>query len=76
MLLTHFVVRILPVGMMVLSAGVVYAQNYPNTFIRIVTTQAGSGNDFTARVIAPAISGGQAGVVHMNNDACNAANRG
>ena len=52
---------------MVLSAGVVYAQNYPNTFIRIVTTQAGSGNDFTARVIAPAISGGLGQQVIVDN---------
>jgi PTS system mannose-specific IIA component len=29
-----------------------------------------------AAVTAKAISGGQAGVVHMNTDACNAANRG
>ena len=29
-----------------------------------------------ASVTAKAISGGQAGVVHMNSDACNAANRG
>jgi len=30
-------------------------QNFPNRFIRIITTEAGSGNDFTARVLAQAL---------------------
>ena len=57
MLLSCFVVSIFPVGLMVVSAGVVFSQNYPNKPIRLVTSQPGGGSDFTARIIAQGISG-------------------
>ena len=37
--------------------GAVTAQNYPIKPIRIVTTEAGSGTDFGARMVAQCISG-------------------
>ena len=40
-----------------LSAGPAFTQNYPSKPIRIVTSPAGGGNDFPARLIARAISG-------------------
>jgi tripartite-type tricarboxylate transporter receptor subunit TctC len=47
----------LSVGMMVLGAGVVSGQEYPNKPIRIVTTAPGGGGDFVSRIIAEGISG-------------------
>src|SRR3990170_2013725 len=41
-----------PVGLMVLGAGAVSAQNYPNKPIRIVTAAPGSNNDWGARLVA------------------------
>ena len=57
MLLSRFVVGMLSVGLVVLSAGVVSGQDYPNKVIRIVTAAAGGGSDFNARQIAQGISG-------------------
>ena len=37
-------------------AGVAYAQDYPTRPIRIVTATPGGGNDYLARIIAPALS--------------------
>lgn len=53
----HFAVRIVAAGVLVLSAGMVCGQSYPTKTIRIVTTEAGSGTDFGARLIAQGISG-------------------
>ena len=41
----------------VLRAGMVAGQDYPNKPVRIVTAAAGGGSDFTARLIAQGISG-------------------
>ena len=41
-----------PVGLMVLGAGAVFGQNYPNKPIRIVTAAPGSNNDWGARLVA------------------------
>ena len=57
MLIPRFVVWIFAVGMMVLSAGAVFAQDYPNKVIRIVATGAGSFPDVVARLIAQALTG-------------------
>lgn len=57
MLPWRFVAGMLSVGLMMLGAGVVFGQDYPNKTIRIVTATAGGGSDFTARIIAQGISG-------------------
>ena len=56
MLLSRFVVGILSAGMMVLGAGVVSSQDYPNKPIRIISPPVGGGGDFVARLIAQGIS--------------------
>ena len=57
MLRSHFVAGMLSVGMLVLGAGVVGGQNYPNKPIRIVTSPQGGASDYVARVVAEGISG-------------------
>ncbi|MBI3939178.1 MAG: tripartite tricarboxylate transporter substrate binding protein [Betaproteobacteria bacterium] len=57
MMLPRFSVWIFSVGMMVLAAGVVSGQAYPNKPIRIVAPEAGGGGDFAARLIALGLSG-------------------
>ena len=57
MLLPRFVVWISSVGLMVLGAGTVPGQSFPNKPIRIVTSAPGGGADLVARVIAQGISG-------------------
>jgi tripartite-type tricarboxylate transporter receptor subunit TctC len=56
-LLQRFVVWVFPVGIMLLGAGTVSGQNYPNKPIRIVTSEAGGGNDIQARLIAQGLTG-------------------
>jgi tripartite-type tricarboxylate transporter receptor subunit TctC len=57
MLIARFVVWICVVIMMVIGAGVVSGQDYPNRPIRIVTGAAGGGGDFAARLIAQLLTG-------------------
>ena len=57
MLIPRIGVGMLWVGLMVLGTGVVLGQVYPNKPIRIITSEAGAGNDLRARLIAQAISG-------------------
>ncbi len=38
-----------------LCSGIGYAQNYPSKPVRIVTTEAGSGGDFAARLVLPGL---------------------
>jgi tripartite-type tricarboxylate transporter receptor subunit TctC len=45
------------VALTVLGTGIVSGQDYPNKVIRIVTTGAGTGSDFTSRIVADGISG-------------------
>ena len=54
--MTRYIVGIVSVGLMVLGAGVVSGQDYPNRPIRIITAQAGTGSDFDARLVAQGIS--------------------
>jgi len=57
MRLLHFLRWIFPVGLIVIGTGAVSGQDYPNKPIRILTSAAGGGSDFTARQIAQGISG-------------------
>ncbi|MBI4191064.1 MAG: tripartite tricarboxylate transporter substrate binding protein [Betaproteobacteria bacterium] len=43
--------------MIIFGTGTAAAQNYPDKSIRVVTSQAGGGNDYSARLIALSISG-------------------
>src|SRR5258706_12053329 len=57
MRIARFIVSTFSVGLMVLGTGVACGQNYPNKPIRIVTSNPGGTNDFTARVIAQGLTG-------------------
>ena len=50
-------VWVIAVCVMVLGAGVASSQNFPNKPIRIVTSEAGGGNDVQARLIAQGLTG-------------------
>jgi len=52
MLLRRLFVWTLPVAMMVFGNGMAFSQNYPDKLVRIVTSVAGGGNDFLARLVA------------------------
>ena len=49
--------RMVAMAVSVLTAGTAASQDYPAKPIRIVTSPAGGGNDFPARLIARGISG-------------------
>ena len=53
----HLAAGLLAAGLMVEISAPACAQNYPAKSIRIVTSPAGGGNDFPARLIARALSG-------------------
>ena len=53
----RFAVWIFLIGVMVLGAGVVSGQNFPNRPIRMVMGTAGGGSDFVARILVQGISG-------------------
>ena len=57
MSLPHFIVGTLSACMMVLGAGMVSGQGYPNKPVRIITSAPGGGSDFVSRQIAQGISG-------------------
>lgn len=65
MMLPRFVARMLSFAMMALIAGTASGQNYPNKPVRILTSAAGGGNDFMARLIAQQLTGslGQQAIV-------------
>ena len=69
MLVSRFAVETFWIGLMVLGAGVVSGQDYPNKPIRIVTGGAGGGSDFTSRQIAQGISGSLGQPVVVDNRA-------
>lgn len=56
MFLTRVAAATLSAGVLVLGAGTVIAQAYPNKAIRITTAEAGGGNDLAARLIAPGLT--------------------
>ena len=47
---------VLSIGLIALGAAAAFAQSYPSKPVRIVTSPAGGGNDFPARLIARALS--------------------
>ncbi len=55
MLMPWFVAWMFPVGIMVLGAGDVFGQNYPDKPIRVLTTTVGGPNDLASRLIADGI---------------------
>jgi tripartite-type tricarboxylate transporter receptor subunit TctC len=55
--LQRFVVRVTRCAPWCLGAGVASGQNFPNKPIRIVTSEAGGGNDVQARLIAQGLTG-------------------
>ena len=55
--LPRFAVRMLLAGLMLLGAGAACGEDYPNKPIRIVTSEAGGGNDVQARLIAQGLAG-------------------
>ena len=48
---------IITLSLLTIGAGAGYGQDYPNRPVRIVTSEAGGGNDLQARLIARGISG-------------------
>lgn len=56
MLNARLIVSMVSAGMMVLGAGVVSGQAYPNKSIRVVASPAGGGGDVVTRLIAQGIS--------------------
>jgi tripartite-type tricarboxylate transporter receptor subunit TctC len=67
MLIKRFVAWMFSIGMMVLGAGMVFGQNYPNKPIRIVASAAGGSGDFAARLIAQGLSGALSQQVVVDN---------
>ena len=67
MLIKRFVEWMFSIGMMVLGAGMVFGQNYPNKPIRIVASAAGGSGDFAARLIAQGLSGALSQQVVVDN---------
>jgi len=57
MLISRIFAKVLLVDMIVLGAGAVSGQDYPNKPIRIISNEPGGSNDFSARLIAQGISG-------------------
>src|SRR4051812_12036174 len=53
----HFSKSMISVASVLWYAGVALGQNYPSKPIRLVTSDVGSGSDYSARVIAQGISG-------------------
>ena len=68
MLISRDVVGKVLIGMMVVAAGMVGAQDYPSKPVRIQAGSAGGGGDFAARTVAQGISGplGQPVIVENN----------
>src|SRR5258705_9830309 len=57
MLTARFLAKIFSVCVMMVGAGLMYGQDYPSKTIRIVTTGAGGGSDFVARILAQGMAG-------------------
>ena len=66
-MLPLFAIWMIPVGTLVLSAGVVSGQDYPSKPIRMVSPGPGGGADFVTRFIAQGISGSLGQQVVVDN---------
>ncbi len=67
MLIPRLAVWMFAVGLMVLDAGVVSGQNYPDKPVRIVSAEVGGGTDFVARLIAQGLTGSLGKQVIVDN---------
>ncbi len=65
--------RALLIGSIVVWGSPAFAQTYPDRVIRVITTPAGSGSDFAARVVAQALSRAFGQQVIVDNRGNNAA---
>ena len=63
----HFMAGHFPLCLLLVCAGVACAQGYPNKSIRMVTAEAGGGNDLVARVIAQGLTSGLGQQVIVDN---------
>jgi len=52
----EWVARLLLAGILSAGTGFSLAQNYPDRVVRVITTPAGSGSDFAARLVSQALS--------------------
>src|SRR5688572_28404433 len=69
MLISRYAAAMFSVGVMVLGAGPVSGQDYPNKTIRIVAPAVGGGSDVVARLIAPVMSNALGQPVIVDNRA-------
>src|SRR5262249_33250378 len=53
---THVMAWICSAGLTVVGADTTFGEDYPNKAMRMVTSEAGGGSDFVARMIAPGLS--------------------
>jgi tripartite-type tricarboxylate transporter receptor subunit TctC len=67
MLITRLAGTRLIVGLMLFVTGIACSQDYPNKTIRILTSAAGGGTDFAARIIAQGLSGSLGQPVIVDN---------
>jgi tripartite-type tricarboxylate transporter receptor subunit TctC len=63
----YFTVCMVSVGLAGLAVGTAASQEYPNKPIRVITSPAGGGNDFVARLVARALSGALGQQVVVDN---------
>jgi tripartite-type tricarboxylate transporter receptor subunit TctC len=63
----RFFVWMLSIGMLFLGMDAAHGQTYPNKVIRVVTSDAGGGNDFAARLVSPGLAAGLGQPVIVEN---------
>ena len=63
----RFVAAILPVVVLAVGAATALGQDYPNKPVRFVTSAAGGGSDFTARMIAQGVAGAMGQQIVVDN---------
>ena len=63
----RFLTVVFAIGITVMSAELVHGQNYPTKTIRLLTSEAGGGTDYVARLIAHGMSGPLGQIVIVDN---------